>query len=75
VLSREDEIGPSFEIDAALLSHAAVIGAAGSLQETAAAIAKAIAWLCVAERARLARIAETIDTLGDRFRPVRERRR
>jgi hypothetical protein len=75
MLGREHEVGLALEIDAALLSHAAVIGAAGSLQETAAAIAKAIAWLCVAERARLARIAETIDTLGDRFRPVRERRR
>src|SRR5262245_63848766 len=68
-------MGLAFEIDAALLSHAPIIGTAGGLHQPAAAITKAVAGLRVAERPRLARIAETINALRDRFRSVRERLR
>jgi hypothetical protein len=52
-----------------------IIGTAGGLHQPAAAITKAVARLCVAELPRLARIAETINALRDRFRPARERLR
>jgi len=48
-----------------------IIGTAGGLHQPAAAITKAVARLCVAELPRLARIAETINALRDRFRPAR----
>ena len=75
VLSCEHEIGLAFEINAAFLPHAAIIGAASGLQQPAAAVAKAVARLDIAELPGLSRIAETVDALCDRFRPVRQRLR
>jgi hypothetical protein len=75
VLGRDHEIRPAFKIDAALLSHATIIVAASGLQKPAAAIAKAVARLRIAERLRLARIAKTVDALRDRLRLAGERLR
>ena len=75
MLGREDEIGLTFKVDAALLSHAAIVVAARGLQKPAAAIAKAVARLRIAELVRLARIAKAVDSLRDIARPVRKRPR
>ena len=62
---RDDQLGRGFKIHPAPLPHAAIIGAAGGLHEAAAAIAKAVVRLNIAERLRLARIAEAINPLGN----------
>ena len=75
MLCCEHEIGLAFEVNTAFLPHAAIIGPASGLQEPAAAIAKAVAQLGIAELAGLVRIAETVDALCDGLRPVSQRLR
>ncbi|MGA8989189.1 MAG: hypothetical protein WB500_02185 [Rhodoplanes sp.] len=57
-----------FEVNPALLSHAPVVASSGSLENSAAAISKAVAAFEIAKLSRLPRVAKPINAVGKRLR-------